>query len=176
MTARLESGGLVDGQYVLIEPLGSGATGTVWSARDTTQPEETVVALKILHRQLRDEPKVVDQMVREHHVLRQLDLGDFVGKCVARHHQPRTIPGFVIPQLSVLAGRIVTQIKIVVEFLQSTLVLPTRTIQQTRIAQIGEFLRIPRPQKRMIYNHDTPPVSASLVGRPGPPHLSSGRS
>ena len=70
MDNTLRPGTRVDERYTLVRPLGAGATGVVWAATDG--PDGALVALKILHRQLYDEPVVVNQMSREHRVLRQL--------------------------------------------------------------------------------------------------------
>lgn len=71
----------VGSKYLLEEPLGRGATGTVWRARQreaagaeaavTGQPGETV-AIKVLKEELANDPDVVMRFLRERSVLLRL--------------------------------------------------------------------------------------------------------
>ncbi|MFJ4418747.1 serine/threonine-protein kinase [Streptomyces sp. NPDC088925] len=71
----------VGSKYLLEEPLGRGATGTVWRARQTVpagaeaavqgQPGETV-AIKVLKEELASDPDIVMRFLRERSVLLRL--------------------------------------------------------------------------------------------------------
>ncbi|WP_432091677.1 serine/threonine-protein kinase [Streptomyces sp. NRRL F-5630] len=71
----------VGSKYLLEEPLGRGATGTVWRARQTVpagaeaavqgQPGETV-AIKVLKEELANDPDIVMRFLRERSVLLRL--------------------------------------------------------------------------------------------------------
>ncbi|MEU6813007.1 protein kinase [Streptomyces sp. NPDC046831] len=61
----------VGSKYLLEEPLGRGATGTVWRARMGVPPGETV-AIKVLKEELANDPDVVMRFLRERSVLLRL--------------------------------------------------------------------------------------------------------
>ncbi|MEL6187363.1 MAG: serine/threonine-protein kinase, partial [Myxococcota bacterium] len=68
---RLEPGRRLSGRYVLEQPLGTGASGAVWSARDEEGGRR--VALKLLHAHLLEDGGSRDPLAREHEALLQLD-------------------------------------------------------------------------------------------------------
>lgn len=68
---RLEPGRRLAGRYVLDSPLGTGASGAVWSARD--EERDLRVALKLLHAHLFGDRGGRSQLAREHEALLQLD-------------------------------------------------------------------------------------------------------
>jgi serine/threonine-protein kinase len=76
----------VGSKYLLEEPLGRGASGTVWRARPTgTQDEPTgtrapgaTVAIKVLREELAGDPDVVLRFLQEHSALRRLTHANIV--------------------------------------------------------------------------------------------------
>ena len=65
----------VGSKYLLEEPLGRGATGTVWRARvrdEAGEPGERVVAIKVLKEELATDPDIVMRFLRERSVLLRL--------------------------------------------------------------------------------------------------------
>ncbi|QMU67887.1 serine/threonine-protein kinase [Streptacidiphilus sp. P02-A3a] len=65
----------VGSKYLLEEPLGRGATGTVWRARvrnETGQPGEQTVAIKVLKEELATDPDIVMRFLRERSALLRL--------------------------------------------------------------------------------------------------------
>ncbi|MEV4348708.1 protein kinase [Actinoplanes sp. NPDC049596] len=64
------SGRCVGSSYVLRQPIGQGATGTVWEALDRASGE--AVAVKLLHESLLRQPKLVTRFVQERTILRML--------------------------------------------------------------------------------------------------------
>ncbi|WP_067503375.1 serine/threonine-protein kinase [Actinoplanes sp. TFC3] len=64
------SGRCVGSSYLLIQPLGQGATGTVWRGVDRASGEP--VAVKLLHDSLTRQPKVVTRFVQERTILLML--------------------------------------------------------------------------------------------------------
>ncbi|MEV8514074.1 serine/threonine-protein kinase [Dactylosporangium sp. NPDC051484] len=64
-------------EYELIEPIGGGATGTVWRARALDRDEH--VAVKLLREDLMAEPKAVDRFVQERAILLMLRHPHIVG-------------------------------------------------------------------------------------------------
>ena len=65
----------VGSKYLLEEPLGRGATGTVWRARvrdDAGAPGEQTVAIKVLKEELATDPDIVMRFLRERSVLLRL--------------------------------------------------------------------------------------------------------
>jgi serine/threonine-protein kinase len=65
----------VGSKYLLEEPLGRGATGTVWRARvrdEAGGPGEQVVAIKVLKEELATDPDIVMRFLRERSVLLRL--------------------------------------------------------------------------------------------------------
>jgi serine/threonine-protein kinase len=63
--------------YVLIEPIGAGATGTVWRALDRVRGEQ--VAVKILREDVMSRPKAVTRFVQERAILLMLRHDNIVG-------------------------------------------------------------------------------------------------
>ncbi|GAA3372079.1 hypothetical protein GCM10020367_25600 [Streptomyces sannanensis] len=61
----------VGSKYLLEEPLGRGATGTVWRARHAAEPGE-IVAIKVLKEELANDADVVMRFLRERSVLLRL--------------------------------------------------------------------------------------------------------
>ncbi|WP_328464630.1 serine/threonine-protein kinase [Streptomyces sp. NBC_00448] len=61
----------VGSKYLLEEPLGRGATGTVWRAR-VREDEGTLVAVKVLKEELAGDPDVVMRFLRERSALLRL--------------------------------------------------------------------------------------------------------
>jgi serine/threonine protein kinase len=61
--SRVEGAHLVGGRYELLTPLGQGATGVVYRARDVQLGEE--VALKLIHSLLLERDKEVERLKRE---------------------------------------------------------------------------------------------------------------
>ena len=57
------SGRCVGSSYLLIRPIGQGATGTVWRGVDRASGEP--VAVKLLHESLLRQPKLVTRFVQE---------------------------------------------------------------------------------------------------------------
>ena len=64
------SGRCVGNSYILIRPIGHGATGTVWRAADRGSGEQ--VAVKLLHESLLRQPKLVTRFVQERTILLML--------------------------------------------------------------------------------------------------------
>ena len=65
----------VGSKYLLEEPLGRGATGTVWRARvrdEAGEPGERTVAIKVLKEELATDPDIVMRFLRERSVLLRL--------------------------------------------------------------------------------------------------------
>jgi hypothetical protein len=61
---------------------------------------------------------------------------------------------FMVPKLPVHASGVVSQIKIFIELRRSVFVLPIRSVNKGRIAQIHKFCGVARSKKRVIDNHD----------------------
>ena len=74
----------VGSKYLLEEPLGRGASGTVWRARpaqdDVTADgaPSTIVAIKVLREELAGDPDVVLRFLQEHSALRRLTHANIV--------------------------------------------------------------------------------------------------
>jgi serine/threonine-protein kinase len=64
------SGRCVGSSYILVRPLGQGATGTVWRGVDRASGEP--VAVKLLHDSLLRQPKLVTRFVQERTILLML--------------------------------------------------------------------------------------------------------
>nr|BFE69304.1 hypothetical protein GCM10020092_026050 [Actinoplanes digitatis] len=64
------SGRCVGGSYLLVRPIGQGATGTVWRGVDRASGEP--VAVKLLHESLLRQPKLVTRFVQERTILMML--------------------------------------------------------------------------------------------------------
>jgi serine/threonine protein kinase len=64
------SGRCVGSSYLLIRPIGQGATGTVWRGVDRSSGEQ--VAVKLLHESLLRQPKLVTRFVQERTILLML--------------------------------------------------------------------------------------------------------
>jgi serine/threonine protein kinase len=64
------SGRCVGSSYILIRPIGQGATGTVWRGVDRSTGEP--VAVKLLHESLLRQPKLVTRFVQERTILLML--------------------------------------------------------------------------------------------------------
>src|SRR5207244_1905948 len=64
------AGERVGGRYTLKRLLGQGGFGQVWRAKDDRGPD---VALKMLHRELLEEERIVERFEREGAVLAKLD-------------------------------------------------------------------------------------------------------
>lgn len=64
------SGRCVGSSYILIRPIGHGATGTVWRGVDRATGES--VAVKLLHESLLRQPKLVTRFVQERTILLML--------------------------------------------------------------------------------------------------------
>ncbi|MCA2215941.1 serine/threonine-protein kinase [Jidongwangia harbinensis] len=64
------SGRCVGSSYILIRPIGQGATGTVWRGVDRASGEQ--VAVKLLHESLLQQPKLVTRFVQERTILLML--------------------------------------------------------------------------------------------------------
>ncbi len=64
------SGRCVGTSYLLVRPIGHGATGTVWRAVDRGSGEQ--VAVKLLHESLLRQPKLVTRFVQERTILLML--------------------------------------------------------------------------------------------------------
>jgi serine/threonine protein kinase len=64
------SGRCVGSSYILIRPIGQGATGTVWRGVDRASGEP--VAVKLLHESLLRQPKLVTRFVQERTILLML--------------------------------------------------------------------------------------------------------
>ncbi|MEV6595794.1 protein kinase [Actinoplanes sp. NPDC051346] len=64
------SGRCVGSSYILIRPIGHGATGTVWRGVDRSSGEP--VAVKLLHESLLRQPKLVTRFVQERTILLML--------------------------------------------------------------------------------------------------------
>jgi serine/threonine protein kinase len=64
------SGRCVGSSYILIRPIGQGATGTVWRGVDRSSGE--AVAVKLLHASLLRQPKLVTRFVQERTILLML--------------------------------------------------------------------------------------------------------
>ncbi|MBI4705890.1 MAG: serine/threonine protein kinase [Deltaproteobacteria bacterium] len=70
----IEPGRLVASRYEVLSVIGTGATGTVYLARDrASEPEGERVALKVVHRQLCNHPQIVGRYRREAKILRRLE-------------------------------------------------------------------------------------------------------
>jgi serine/threonine-protein kinase len=70
LTTQDLSGVCVGGSYLLLEPISSGATGTVWRALDRNTGG--TVAVKLLREDLMHQPKAVTRFVQEHAILLML--------------------------------------------------------------------------------------------------------
>ena len=76
----------VGSKYLLEEPLGRGASGTVWRARPTgtqdapsgTEAPGATVAIKVLREELAGDPDVVLRFLQEHSALRRLTHANIV--------------------------------------------------------------------------------------------------
>ncbi|MFG1603622.1 serine/threonine protein kinase [Actinoplanes sp. NPDC049265] len=64
------SGRCVGSSYILVRPLGQGATGTVWRGVDRSSGQP--VAVKLLHESLLRQPKLVTRFVQERTILMML--------------------------------------------------------------------------------------------------------
>jgi serine/threonine protein kinase len=64
------SGRRVGSSYILLRPIGQGATGTVWRGADQASGEP--VAVKLLHESLLRQPKLVTRFVQERTILLML--------------------------------------------------------------------------------------------------------
>ncbi|MET8151733.1 serine/threonine-protein kinase [Actinoplanes sp. NPDC049668] len=64
------SGRCVGGSYLLVRPIGQGATGVVWRGVDRASGEP--VAVKLLHESLLRQPKLVTRFVQERTILMML--------------------------------------------------------------------------------------------------------
>ncbi|GGQ55163.1 serine/threonine-protein kinase [Couchioplanes azureus] len=64
------SGRCVGSSYILLRPIGHGATGTVWRGVDRSSGEP--VAVKLLHESLLRQPKLVTRFVQERTILMML--------------------------------------------------------------------------------------------------------
>jgi serine/threonine protein kinase len=64
------SGRCVGSSYLLVRPIGQGATGTVWQGVDRASGES--VAVKLLHESLLRQPKLVTRFVQERTILLML--------------------------------------------------------------------------------------------------------
>jgi serine/threonine protein kinase, bacterial len=64
------SGRCVGNSYILVSPIGRGATGTVWRAIERGSGEH--VAVKLLHESLLRQPKLVTRFVQERTILLML--------------------------------------------------------------------------------------------------------
>jgi serine/threonine-protein kinase len=71
------SGRCVGNSYVLIAPVGQGATGTVWRAIERNSG--AYVAVKLLHETLLRQPKLVTRFVRERTILMMMRHENIVG-------------------------------------------------------------------------------------------------
>jgi serine/threonine protein kinase len=71
------SGRCVGNSYVLIAPVGQGATGTVWRAIERNSG--AYVAVKLLHENLLRQPKLVTRFVRERTILMMMRHENIVG-------------------------------------------------------------------------------------------------
>ncbi|MFI7601930.1 serine/threonine-protein kinase [Actinoplanes sp. NPDC049681] len=71
------SGRCVGNSYVLICPVGHGATGTVWRGLEQTSGDQ--VAVKLLHEGLLRQPKLVTRFVQERSILKMLRHEHIVG-------------------------------------------------------------------------------------------------
>jgi serine/threonine protein kinase len=71
------SGRLVGNSYVLVCPVGHGATGTVWRGIDRTTGAD--VAVKLLHEGLLRQPKLVIRFVQERTILMMMRHENIVG-------------------------------------------------------------------------------------------------
>ena len=76
---------------------------------------------------------------RKRHVTGKFNAADVVGQGVAGDHQPGPVALFVIPQLPMFTGRIVTQVQIVVECLRRLRRQAIGTLQQTCITEVDEL-------------------------------------
>jgi serine/threonine protein kinase len=71
------SGRCVGSSYILVCPVGQGATGTVWRGIDRSTGEQ--VAVKILHEGLLRQPKLVTRFVQERTILMMVRHQNIVG-------------------------------------------------------------------------------------------------
>ena len=71
------SGRLVGNSYVLVCPVGHGATGTVWRGIDRATGAD--VAVKLLHEGLLRQPKLVIRFVQERTILMMMRHENIVG-------------------------------------------------------------------------------------------------
>ena len=71
------SGRCVGNSYILIAPVGQGATGTVWRAIERNSG--AYVAVKLLHETLLRQPKLVTRFVRERTILMMMRHENIVG-------------------------------------------------------------------------------------------------
>lgn len=75
--ASLLAGAPLGASYTLIEPVGKGASGQVWSLKHTSRAEPLVA--KVLHPHLAQDPAIVERFVRERSVLLGLQHEHIVG-------------------------------------------------------------------------------------------------
>ncbi|WP_067500057.1 serine/threonine-protein kinase [Actinoplanes sp. TFC3] len=71
------SGRRVGSAYVLIAPIGQGATGTVWRGLESSTGDE--VAVKLLHEGLVQQPRLVSRFVQERSILKMVRHEHVVG-------------------------------------------------------------------------------------------------
>ncbi|MDI6098751.1 protein kinase [Actinoplanes sp. NEAU-A12] len=71
------SGRCVGKSYILVRPVGQGATGTVWRGVDRSTGEQ--VAVKLLHEGLLRQPKLVTRFVQERTILMMVRHQNIVG-------------------------------------------------------------------------------------------------
>ena len=71
------SGRCVGNSYILVAPVGQGATGTVWRAIERSSG--AYVAVKLLHESLLRQPKLVTRFVRERTILMMMRHENIVG-------------------------------------------------------------------------------------------------
>ncbi|MEU4557177.1 protein kinase [Actinoplanes sp. NPDC023936] len=64
------AGRCVGNSYIMVRPIGQGATGTVWRGEDRSTGEP--VAIKLLHDSLLRQPKLVTRFVQERTILQML--------------------------------------------------------------------------------------------------------
>ena len=74
----LAPGLVLDERFNLVRRLGRGGYGTVWAARDRGRGD-ALVAVKILHPHLCDEPRVLARLTREAEILTRLDHPNMAG-------------------------------------------------------------------------------------------------
>ena len=73
---EIETGTVLRNRYLIERPVGSGGTSTVFSALDRHRlhgpTSDSKVAVKILHRQFRDDPLRVERLIREFRYMQRL--------------------------------------------------------------------------------------------------------